>query len=322
MTPLRVIFMGTAPLASASLEALLQQPDCEVVAVVTQPDRPKGRELKLQPSAIKQLALERQLPLLQPEKARHEAFILEVRARRPELIVVAAYGQILPAALLDLPRFQCLNVHASLLPKYRGAAPIQWSILQGDAQTGVTIMKMEPSLDTGPILTQEATPITAEDNAQTLHDRLAALGARLLVRTIPDYVSGRITARPQPAEGVSYARKITKEDGFLDWTLAAGALWNRVRGLNPWPGTCTLLPAEPHPLLLKIWQAVPEEGGAGQPGELLQADKAGLRVACGEGTLRVLVVQREGGRRMTAGEFLAGHPLRPGQRFVPMRQPA
>jgi methionyl-tRNA formyltransferase len=314
--PLRLVFMGTAPLAAASLAALLQQPDWTVAAVVTQPDRPKGRDLKLQLSAVKELALHHRLPVLQPAKARQDDFIGQLRELQPDLIVVAAFGQILPPAILDLPRFQCLNVHASLLPKYRGAAPIQWAILNGDAETGVTIMKMEPSLDTGPILTQASTPITADDTAQTLHDRLAALGASLLVQTIPGYVTGRIAAQPQPPEGASYARKITREDGQLDWRLPAVALWHRVRGLTPWPGTWTLLPATPQPFLLKVWEAVPVEQVKGPAGAILQADKAGVLVACGEGGLRILLLQREGGRRLGAPEFLAGHPLRPGQCFL------
>jgi methionyl-tRNA formyltransferase len=322
MTPLRIIFMGTAPLAAASLEALLTRPEWDVVTVVTQPDRPKGRDLKLQPSAVKELALGRSLPVLQPEKARNEDFIRQLRALEPDLIVVAAYGQILPSSILDLPRFQCLNVHASLLPKYRGAAPIQWAILNGDARTGVTIMKMEASLDTGPILTQETTPISDDDTAQTVHDRLAALGAGLLVRTIPGYVGGQIPPRPQPAEGVSYARKITREDGHLDWSLPAPALRNRVRGLVPWPGASSLAPSASGPLLLKFWQAVTEESSGGPPGEILAADKHGLLVACGQGALRVLVLQREGGRRMSVPEFLAGHPLRPGQHLLPVPAPA
>src|ERR1700722_12242550 len=175
MSQLRIIFMGTAKLACASLEALIAQPDFAVVTVVTQPDRPKGRELKLQFPPVKEVALRLQLPVLQPERARNEGFVQELRALQPDLIVVAAFGQILPQAILDLPRFRCLNVHTSLLPKYRGAAPIQWAILDGEAETGVTIMKMDAGLDTGDILTQQATPIQPEDDSQTLHDRLAKI---------------------------------------------------------------------------------------------------------------------------------------------------
>jgi methionyl-tRNA formyltransferase len=227
------------------------------------------------------------------------------------LAVVTAYGQILPRPILDLPRFGCLNVHTSLLPRYRGAAPIQWAILHGDAETGVTIMKIDAGLDTGDILTQATTPIHPEDNSETLHDRLAGMGADLLVRTIPDYVAGRIPSRPQPAEGVSHAPKISKQDGQIDWSQSARAIWNRVRGLVPWPGAFSYLPGQPRPHLLKIWQAEPVERG-GPPGEVLQADKAGMVVGCGSDALRILVLQREGGRRLTAQEFLAGYPRLPG----------
>ncbi len=316
MTSLRLIFMGTAPLAAVSLEALLQQPALQVVSVVTQPDRPKGRDLKLHASPVKNVALRHHLPVLQPEKARSEALLGQLGALNPDLIVVAAYGQILPATLLRLPRFGCLNVHASLLPKYRGAAPSQWAILNGDTETGITIMVMEPTLDTGPILTQEALPITAQETAPSLHDKLAARGAQLLVRTIPAYVAGDLRPRPQPTEGVSYARKIVKEDGDLDWCLAATVLSNRVRGLIPWPGTYTCLEGETPPILYKLWQAAPEDRAGGQPGEVLRADRDGVLVACGQGALRILSLQREGGRRLQAHEFLAGHPWCPGQRFA------
>ena len=314
MDLLRIIFMGSAELACASLEALTRQPGFEVLAVVTQPDRPRGRELKLQASPVKQAAASRGLRVLQPERAREEGFIGELRGLQPDLIAVAAYGQILPKAILELPRFGCLNVHTSLLPKYRGAAPIQWAILNDEAETGVTIMKMDAGLDTGDILTQAATPIRAEDNAQTLHDRLGKIGAELLVSTIRDHVAGKITPRPQPAEGASHARKITKEDGRLDWTQPARALWNRVRAFTPWPGAFTQLPGQTPPQLLKIWQAE-VVAGSGAPGEIIAAEKTGPVIACGDEALRILELQREGGRRMSAGDFLAGHSLKPGVRF-------
>src|SRR6266404_5058639 len=212
MAALRIVFMGTAELSCASLRALLAVPEFQVVGVVSQPDKPRGRNLKLQPSPAKELAVSHGLPVLQPERARNEQFIEQLRTLEPDLIAVAAYGQILPVNILELPRFGCLNVHTSLLPKYRGAAPVQWALLNDEAETGVTIMKMDPGLDTGDILAQTATPIGPEDNAATLHDRLAKMGAELLVRTLPDYVGGKIAPRPQPTEGASYARKITKED--------------------------------------------------------------------------------------------------------------
>lgn len=306
--------MGTAPLACASLQALLDDAYFQVVVAVTQPDRPKGRALKLQPSAVKELALRANLPVLQPERARGESFVQQLAALQPDLIAVAAYGQLLPGVILDLPRCGCLNVHASLLPKYRGAAPIQWAILNDEPETGVTIMKMDPGLDTGDILAQANTPIQPDDTSETLHDRLAVMGAKLLARTIPEYVAGRITPRPQPPVGASSAPKIKKEDGQLDWQQPARALWNRVRGLVPWPGAFTVVPAQPQPYLLKIWQAEPADF-SGPPGEILRADKSGIIVGCGSGALRILVVQREGARRLAAGPFLAGHPLFPGLRF-------
>src|SRR4030095_5433617 len=201
MDRLRIIFMGTADLACPVLRELCAQPAFEVVAVVTQPDKPKGRELKLQPTPVKAAALAASLPVLQPLRARDPGFLQTLGELKPDLIVVVAYGQILSQSVLDLPRHGCLNVHTSILPKYRGAAPIQWAILNGETETGVTIMRMDAGLDTGDIVSVVATPIAAEDNAQTLHDRLARLGADLLVRTIPDYVSGRLVPRPQPAEG-------------------------------------------------------------------------------------------------------------------------
>jgi methionyl-tRNA formyltransferase len=313
MSRLRIIFMGTAELACASLEALIAQPDFMVVSVVTQPDRPKGRDMKPQPSPVKSIATQH-LPVLQPERARNEEFVQQLRGLQPDLIVVAAYGQILPLAILELPRFGCLNVHTSLLPKHRGAAPIQWAILNGDPETGVTIMKMDAGLDTGDILSERKTPIDSSDNSQTLHDRLAVLGAELLVPTVRDHVTGKITPRPQPTEGVSYARKISKEDGHLDWNQPARVLWNRIRAFTPWPGAFTHLPAQPKPLLLKVWQAeITDQSGA--PGEILQADKSGIIVACAEQAVKILSLQREGGRRMSAQEFLAGHPLAPGRKL-------
>lgn len=312
MAGLRIVFMGTPALARVSLEELLRESAFELVGVVTQPDRPKGRELKLQPSPVKEVAISAGLPVLQPAKARDENFISELRALQPELIAVAAYGQILPGSILELPRYGCLNVHTSLLPKYRGAAPIQWAILNGDSETGVTIMKMDAGLDTGDILTQRATPIQPTDNAQTLHDRLAQLGAQLLAQTVLDYVAGEISPRPQPTEGVSHASKLKKEDGRIDWTLPAKTIWNRIRAFTPWPGAFTLLSAQPHGQFLKIWEAeVASESG--RPGEILRADKNGLLIGCGQDALRIVTLQREGGRRMTAAEFLSGHPLKVGE---------
>lgn len=306
--------MGTAELSCDSLRALTRNPAFQVLAVVTQPDRPKGRDLKLQPSPVKVEAIRAGLPLLQPERARAPEFIEQVRALAPDLIVVAAYGQILPQLLLDVPRFGCLNVHTSLLPKYRGAAPIQWAILNGESETGVTIMKMDAGLDTGDIIAQENTPIAAQDDSITLHARLAQMGAALLLRTIPDYVSGRLKPQPQPAEGISVAPKIKKQDGQIDWRQPATAIWNRVRALVPWPGAFTHIPADPKPHLLKIWRAEVAQR-AGPAGEVLESGKAGLVVGCGALALKLLEVQAEGGRRLAVEQFLAGHKLQAGSRI-------
>ena len=316
MPDLRVVFMGTAELACASLEALCRAPGFSVVAVVTQPDKPKGRDLKLQSTPIKVVATKRELPVHQPVKARAPEFVDELRGFAPDLIVVVAYGQILPQAILDIPKFGCLNVHTSLLPKYRGAAPIQWAILNGESETGVTIMKMDAGLDTGDIVAEMRTPIADTDNAQTLHDRLAKLGADLLVRTIPEYAAGRMTPRPQPKEGATYARKITKEDGHIDWSKPAREVWNQVRAFMPWPGAFTHLPTEGAPKLLKIWDGAVQEHALKGPGEILEAGKFGIVVACGEHALRILELQLEGGKRLTAQQFLSGHELKPGDRFL------
>jgi methionyl-tRNA formyltransferase len=258
--------------------------------------------------------LESGLPILQPEKARDPVFVEQLRALAPELVVVAAFGQLLPPSILELPRHGCLNVHASLLPRWRGAAPIQWAMLEGDAETGVTIMKIDAGLDTGDMLTFARTPITPADNSQTLHDRLAEMGAELLVRTIPDYLAGKLTPIRQPAEGVTYARKLNKEDGRLDWTLPAQQLHRRVRAFTPWPGAFTQW-GDP-PKMLKVWETEIRPATGPNPGEILAADKEGILVACGHDALLIKTLQKEGGRRLTAQEFLAGHGLSPATKLA------
>ena len=314
MARVRLVFMGTPDLAATCLLRLLEAEDFEVLAAVSQPDRPSGRRLRLQPTPVKAAAQRAGLPVWQPDKARDPEFIDTLRTLQPDLIAVAAYGQILPQALLDIPRHGCLNVHTSLLPRYRGAAPIQWAILNGDRETGVTIMKIVPQLDAGNIITQARTPISDEDNAQTLHDRLARMGADLLVETIPGYLDGSTSSRPQSEDFVVYARKISRSDGRVDWTRSSSDIWNQVRGLVPWPGAHTHLPTQPHPTLLKLWSAETAEG-SGPPGTILQSDQDGLLVASGDGGLRILEVQTEGKRRMLVQDFLAGHPLSAGDRF-------
>ena len=315
MTPLRIVFMGTAELACASLAKIVADTRFTVAAVVTQPDKPKGRQLHLQASPVKLLAGQLSIPILQPPRARDEAFVAQLRELSPDLIVVAAYGQILPSAILETPRWGCVNVHTSILPKYRGAAPIQWAIADGEPETGVTIMKMDAGLDTGPILSLRRTPILPEDDSQTLHDRLAALGAELLVETIPGYVDGTISPVPQPAEGASYAAKIKKEDGRIDWSLPAQSILHRLQAFTPWPGAFTFHQSEAKPQMLKIWKAkvVIESGAAGV---IKSADKNGITVACARDALNILEMQREGGRRMTAEQFLAGYPLKAGDTFA------
>jgi len=306
--------MGTAELSCASLEKLAGGRDFLVAAVVTQPDKPKGRDLKLAPSPVKVLAEKLGLPVLQPARARDEHFIGQLRELKPDLLVVVAYGQILPQAILDLAPHGCLNVHTSLLPKYRGAAPIQRAIAEGEAETGVTIMKMDAGLDTGPVLAVRRTAILPADDSQVLHDRLAQLGAELLVETIPGYVAGRILPQAQPAAGSCYAAKIKKEDGKIDWNLPAEKIWNRLRAFTPWPGMFSFLEAAPKPQLLKIWKAgvVDQSGPAGT---VLSADKSGIVIACGQGALRVFELQREGGKRLSAEAFLSGSALRPGAKL-------
>jgi methionyl-tRNA formyltransferase len=307
--------MGTAELSCTSLEKLANNDRFQIIAVVTQPDKPKGRELKLSPSPVKVLAEKLRLTVLQPPKARDENFIAQLHQLKPDLIVVVAYGQILPQSLLDVPPHGCVNVHTSLLPKYRGAAPIQWAIADGETETGVTIMKMDAGLDTGPILSMRRTPILPTDNSQILHGRLAQLGAELLIETLPDYVAGKIQPQLQPAEGSTYAAKIKKEDGRIDWRLPAEKIWNRLRAFTPWPGAFTFLSAEPKPHLLKIWKAEVVEI-SGKAGEILTADKTGVVIACGRGALRILELQREGGKRLTTEQFLAGFSLKPGDKLV------
>ena len=300
--------MGTADLAATVLRRLAADPRWTVVLAVSQPDRPKGRDLALQPTPVKHAALEAGIPVDQPAKARDPGFLDRLRALAPDLIVVAAYGQLLPQALLDIPRHGCLNVHTSLLPAYRGAAPIQWALADGLRETGVTLMRMDAGLDTGPIITTATTPIHDEDNGQTLHDRLAGLGAELLVRSLSDYLAGRLPPRPQPSEGVSLARKITKEDGRLAWERPAVESWRRLRAFTPWPGAFCHAEGGGKTRLVKIHDAVPCEG-SGRPGERIDCGKGRLVVACGTGALELRILQPEGGRRMEAAAFLAGHPL-------------
>jgi len=298
--------MGTAEFACPSLAALDDAPGIEVAAVYTQPNRPKGRQLIPQPPPVKREAESRRLPVHQPERLRDASKALEPLA--PGLIVVAAYGQILPQTILDLPPHGCLNVHGSLLPAYRGAAPIQRALLDGQAETGVTIMQMDAGLDTGAMLAKATTPIGPTDNAQTLHDRLAKRGAELLLEMIPGHVAGQITPEPQDDALATHAAKITRDMGRVDWSLPATRLWNQARAFTPWPGLYTRLDGK----RLKLLEVEPAETAGLGPGCVGQADAGGIVVGCGDGTLRITRLQKEGGKRLAAAEFLAGTPLPPG----------
>lgn len=303
----RIVFMGTPAFAVASLDACLELG--EVVAVVTQPDKPRGRGQEVSFSPVKERALERGLTVLQPPKIRGTDFDATLRALLPDVAVVTAYGKILPQEVLDAPRLGSVNVHASLLPRFRGAAPIQWAIASGDAETGVCLMKMDAGMDTGPVLACERLSIGPEDTSASLHDALSALGGRVLRAHLPRYLDGALSPTPQPETGVVMAPMIKKEDGELDFTRPAVELERRLRAFTPWPGAFTTLEGKG----FKVHKARTSEA-RGEPGTVLSAGPEGLEVACGEGALVMLAVQPEGKRVMTAGEFLAGRKIGVGER--------
>jgi len=303
---LKVAFAGTPEFAREALQAILKA-GFEVPLVLTQPDRPAGRGMKLQASPVKQLALEHGIAVAQPTSLRldgkypDEARTAQaaLQAAQPDVMVVAAYGLILPQWVLDLPRLGCLNIHGSLLPRWRGAAPIHRAIEAGDAETGITIMQMDAGLDTGDMLLIEKDAIRPEDTTAILHDRLAHLGGRLIVEALEMAACGGLTATPQPSEGVNYAHKIDKAEAAIDWSLPASALARRVRAFDPFPG-CTFALGEQ---TIKLWSASVVQA-SGQPGEVLQAQGDTLVVACGEQALALHTLQRPGGKRITARDFL------------------
>jgi len=301
-----MVFMGTPAFACPILEALLVRAD-PVVGVVCQPDRPRGRGLGVSAPAVKRLAEANRLPVLQPERLRDAAFQDALRALAPDLVVVAAYGKILPRAVLDLPPRGCINVHASLLPRHRGAAPIAWSILAGDTVTGVTIMAMTEEMDAGDILLQRETPIAPDDTGGTLGERLARLGAAAIGEAIDGLQAGTLRPVPQPAAGVTFAPRIEREHCRLDWRRTAIELERQVRALAPSPSAFTTLGGK----LLKVHRAALATG-TGPAGQVVAAGPDGLVVAAGTGALRLLEVQLEGRRRLSAAEFLIGHRLAPG----------
>lgn len=311
--PLRVAFAGTPEFAAAALEAILAA-GFTVPLVLTQPDRPAGRGMKLSASPVKQVAIAHGIPVDQPERLRTEEQRAGLVACAPDVLVVAAYGLILSPAVLALPRYGCLNIHASLLPRWRGAAPIHRAIEAGDGETGITIMQMDEGLDTGAMLIKRALTIGAGETTGALHDRLAALGAEMIVAALRALPEGGLVATPQPAEGVTYAAKIGKAEAAIDWTRPAVALDRAVRAFNPFPGAVGTL----HGVAVKVWGAQPC-AGSGEPGTVLAADGDGIVVACGAGALRLLELQKPGSRRMAAGEFLRGFPVSVGERFETSR---
>lgn len=306
MTGWRIIFMGTPDFACPTLQKLIDRGE-NVTTVITQPDRPKGRGQKLMPPPVKELALRHGITVLQPQKVRDPAFIEVIRELRPDLIVVVAFGQILPKALLDIPPNGCVNVHASLLPRYRGAAPLNWCLVNGEHETGVTTMLMDVGLDTGPMLLKRATPIDGNEDIASLHDRMAAMGAELLAETMDSLQSGQVRPEPQDDSLSCYAPMLKKEDGMVNWQRDAAQIHNQVRGLAVWPGAYTFLNDQP----LKIYRTRVGQG-SGVPGTVLRAAKGVIEVACLSGSLLLEELQLAGKKRLDAASFLSGCPLTPG----------
>jgi len=306
---LNIVFAGTPEFAVASLKALCESGH-EVIAVYTQPDRPAGRGRKLQPSPVKQFALAQGIDVYQPTGLKTAAEIQQLAGLKPDLMVVVAYGVILPQAVLDIPRLGCLNVHASLLPRWRGAAPIQRAIEAGDAETGVTIMQMAAGLDTGPMLLKRVTPINKDDTATSLHDRLAAIGAEALLAAIDALESGA-QAEPQDEALATYAHKLSKAEAEIDWTTDAGIIARKVRAFNPWPAANTLWQGK----RLRILRAEAKDPTGKPPGEVITAGSDGIVIATGSGSLVVHQLQLEGGKPQAAIDFLNGHSLQAGDRL-------
>jgi len=304
------MFMGTPEFALPSLEIVRRRSD-ELLAVVTQPDRPHGRGQKPTAPPVKLAALAAGLTVVQPEKVRAPDFLEWCRGLAPDLIVVVAFGQLLPKALLDIPRHGCINVHASLLPRYRGAAPIQWALIRDERETGVTTMQIDVGMDTGPTYVQRAIPITLEDTAQTLAQRLSRLGAEVLDETMDLLAAGRLVARPQDPAQATQAPLLKKEDGHIDWTKSAAAIAALIRGTTPWPGAYTSYDQE----TWRIWRAH-ATAGVGEPGIILRADGEGVVVGTSEGLLSITELQTPGGKRLKARDYLAGHLVKPGNRLV------
>lgn len=307
---LRVAFAGTPEFAATALAAILAA-GFEVPLVLTQPDRPAGRGMKLMPGPVKKLAAQHGLLVDQPERLRTIEQRAALEACRPDVLVVVAYGLLLPPEVLALPRLGCINIHASLLPRWRGAAPIHRAIEAGDGETGITIMQMDRGLDTGAMLMRRAIPILPADTTGSLHDRLAALGADMVVAALGALPRGVLEPVVQPEQGVTYAAKIGKTEAAIDWRRPADAIDRMVRAFNPFPGAFGMLGSVP----VKVWRCEPVVAG-GEPGRVIGADGAGVVVACGEGALRLVELQRPGSRRLPAGEFLRGFEISEGDRFA------
>jgi len=316
MRKLRIVFMGTGDIALPSFQSLLDadegQDRYKLVALVTQPDKPVGRKQLLSAPAIKQLALARGIEVMQPERARDKGFLAALAALQPDVMVVMAYGQILSQALLDIPSMAIINLHASLLPKYRGAACIQAAIDAGDSHTGITVMHVVKALDAGDIILKKETPIGSQETGGELHDRLAELAPEALSEALAQLAAGTAQRIPQDENQVSYIPKLMREDGELDWSQAATALERRIRAYEPWPGTSTSFQDKKGRLRrLKIFPQVRVDGSAGKPGEVLAIEGV-FRVACGEGSLEIECLQPDGSRRMSAAEFMLAKPLEVG----------
>ena len=303
---MRLIFAGTPEFAAQALSAIIEAGH-EVALVLTQPDRPAGRGMALQPSPVKKLALAHGIEVFQPLTLKDAEAQAKVAGVAAEVMVVAAYGLILPQLVLDMPKFGCINIHGSLLPRWRGAAPIQRALLAGDAETGVCIMQMEAGLDTGPVLLRGAFPIEANDTTASLHDRLAAMGARLVVETLGHLP---LVAEVQPQEGVTYAHKIEKAEALIDWQRSATELDRHIRAFNPFPGAQALFKGQ----TIKLWQAMPVTG-SGKIGQVLAVDRKQIVIACGEGALAIQELQKAGGKRLPVQQFLAGNSLQVGDCF-------
>lgn len=303
MTGLRIIFMGTPDFACPTLKNLIERGE-NLVAVVTQPDRPKGRGQRLAPTPVKELAEKNGIPVYQPLKVRDPEFVGIMRELKPDVIVVVAFGQILPKALLEIPPRGCINVHASLLPRYRGAAPLNWCLINGEPETGVTTMLMDAGLDTGDILLIEKTALNENEDIVSLHDRMAILGADLLVETVDRIARGDLVPQPQNNADSCYAPMLKKEDGIIDWNNDAGRIYDLVRGLAVWPGACTNIDGQ----VLKIFRTR-VGNGSGRAGTVLQAAKGNFEVACRSGSLFLHELQLAGKKRLDSPSFLAGYPV-------------